>query len=92
MGRCCRSRYCKLYCLGQLRGHFAAFGARELLRTASANPDPDTSALHRWHHIHAIVRADAVPILRVAVFSPKGLHLGTNRYADGTARARCPSA
>ena len=38
-----RGHHRKLYRLGQLCGHVAAFGAGELLRwhTASANPDPD---------------------------------------------------
>lgn len=37
-----------------------------LLQTLILTP----SALRRWHHIHAVIRADAVPILIVAVFSP----------------------
>ena len=37
-----------------------------LLQTLILTP----SALRRWRHIHAVIRADAVPILIVAVFSP----------------------
>lgn len=37
-----------------------------LLQTLILTP----SALRRWHHIHTVIRADAVPILIVAVFSP----------------------
>ena len=42
-GEVLRGHHRKLYRLGQLCGHVAAFGAGELLRwhTASANPDPD---------------------------------------------------
>ncbi|WP_249214472.1 transporter [Burkholderia cenocepacia] len=37
-----------------------------LLQTLILTP----SALRRWHHIHTVIRADAVPIFIVAVFSP----------------------
>ncbi len=42
------------------------YAATLLLQTLILTP----SALRRWHHIHTVIRADAVPILIVAVFSP----------------------
>ena len=71
-GEVLRGHHRKLYRLGQLCGHVAAFGAVSyyagtlLLQTLILTP----SALRRWRHIHAVIRADAVPILIVAVFSP----------------------
>ena len=70
-GEVLRGHHRKLYRLGQLCGHVAAFGAGELLRWHTAsNPDPDAKRTAPMASHSPVIRADAVPILIVAVFSP----------------------